>query len=200
MRNNKLKIVREAWSHSKFFIGKNRVLAKALGNSEEEEYSDKLHLISKCLKNECGLLMTNQSEEEVVDYFSRLSEPDFARTGGLATQTVELQQGVLNMFSHSMEPQLRQLGNLTVLSLVSLKLLLSGMPVQLVKGQVTLLVDYTVCEEGDVLSSEQARILKLLGKIVVVEQQSSLSFGRTISNVHRNKGGTFKCSQENVFE
>ena len=110
MRNNKLKIVREAWSHSKFFIGKNRVLAKALGNSEEEEYSDKLHLISKCLKNECGLLMTNQSEEEVVDYFSRLSEPDFARTGGLATQTVELQQGVLNMFSHSMEPQLRKLG------------------------------------------------------------------------------------------
>ena len=37
------------------------------------------------------------------------------------------------------------------------------MPVQLVKGQVTLLCDYTVCQEGDTLSSEQARILKLLG-------------------------------------
>ena len=110
MRNNKLKTVREAWSHSKFFIGKNRVLAKALGNTEEEEYSDKLNLVSKCLKNECGLLMTNQSEEDVMEYFSRLSEPDFARTGGQATQTVELQQGVLNMFSHSMEPQLRKLG------------------------------------------------------------------------------------------
>ena len=200
MRNNKLKTVREAWSHSKFFIGKNRVLAKALGNTEEEEYSDNLHLVSRCLKNECGLLVTNQSEEDVMEYFSNLSQPDFARTGGVARQTVQLKEGVLNMFSHSMEPQLRQLGNLTVLSLVSLKLLLSGMPVQLVKGQVTLLVDYTVCEEGDVLSSEQARILKLLGKIVVVEQQSSLSLGRTISNVHRNKGGTFKCSQENVFE
>ena len=110
MRNNKLKTVREAWSHSKFFIGKNRVLAKALGNTEEEEYSDKLHLISKCLKNQCGLLMTNQSEADVVEYFSRLSEPDFARTGGLATETVALQQGPLNMFSHSMEPQLRKLG------------------------------------------------------------------------------------------
>ena len=40
MRNNKLKTVREAWSHSKFFIGKNRVLAKALGNNEAEEYLD----------------------------------------------------------------------------------------------------------------------------------------------------------------
>ena len=109
MRNNKLKAVREAWSHSKFFIGKNRVLAKALGNTEEEEYSEKLHLVSRCLKNACGLLMTNQSEEDVMEYFSRLSEPDFARTGGLATQTVELQQGVLSMFSHSMEPQLRKL-------------------------------------------------------------------------------------------
>ena len=110
MRNNKLKTVREAWSHSKFFIGKNRVLAKALGNTEEEEYSEKLNLVSKCLKNECGLLMTNQSESDVMDYFSRLSEPDFARTGGVATETVELQQGPLNMFSHSMEPQLRKLG------------------------------------------------------------------------------------------
>ena len=121
MRNNKLKTVREAWSHSKFFIGKNRVLAKALGNTEEEEYSDNLHLVSRCLKNECGLLVTNQSEEEVMEYFSNLSQPDFARTGGVARQKVQLREGVLNMFSHSMEPQLRQLGNLTVLSLVSLK-------------------------------------------------------------------------------
>merc|ERR1712025_636768 len=100
-----------------------------------------------CLKNECGLLVTNQSQDDVMEYFRNLSEPDFARTGGVARQKVQLREGVLNMFSHSMEPQLRQL----------------GMPVQLVKGQVTLLVDYTVCEEGDVLSSEQARILKLLG-------------------------------------
>ena len=110
MRNNKLKTVREHWSHSKIFIGKNRVLAKALGNSEEEEYSDNLHLVSRCLKNECGLLATNQSHEDVMEYFSNLSEPDFARTGGTATDTVELKQGPLALFSHSMEPQLRKLG------------------------------------------------------------------------------------------
>ena len=163
MRNSKLKTVREAWSHSKFFIGKNRVLAKALGNTEEEEYSDNLHLVSRCLKNECGLLITNQSEEDVMDYFSHHSEPDFARTGGLASETVQLSEGVLNMFSHSMEPQLRQLGKFTSVP-VSLSRSVSGLPVQLVKGQVTLLVDYTVCQQGDVLTSEQARILKLLGR------------------------------------
>ena len=111
MRNAKLKTVRDEWSHSKFFIGKNRVLAKALGNTEAEEYSDNLHLISKCLKNECGLLATNQSQDDVMEYFSNLSEPDFARTGGVATETVELKEGVLEQFSHSMEPQLRQLGS-----------------------------------------------------------------------------------------
>ena len=41
--------------------------------------------------------------------------------------------------------------------------LLSGMPVELVKGQVMLLADWRVCSEGEVLTSEQARILKLLG-------------------------------------
>ena len=114
MRNAKLKTVREQWSHSKFFIGKNRVLAKALGNTEAEEYCDNLHLVSKCLKNECGLLVTNQSQDDVMEYFTNLSEPDFARTGGTATETVELKQGVLSDFSHSMEPQLRQLGSNTL--------------------------------------------------------------------------------------
>ena len=46
-----------------------------------------------------------------------------------------------------MEPQLRQL----------------GLPTSLNKGVVTLVKDHKVCEEGENLSSEQARILKLLG-------------------------------------
>jgi len=173
MRNNKLKTVRDEWSHSKFFIGKNRVLAKALGNSEEEEYSDNLHLVSKCLKNECGLLVTNQAQDEVVEYFSQLAEPDFARTGGVAIETITLKQGPLDMFGHSMEPQLRQL----------------GLPVQLVKGQVTLLGEHTVCVEGDVLTSEQARILKLLG-----HQQAE--FKLNIVSGWNKEGGKFTVFKE----
>ena len=99
------------------------------------------------MRNECGLLATNQSKEEVVSYFSQLAEPDFARTGGEATETVTLDKGPLPDFGHSMEPQLRQM----------------GMPVALQRGIVTLLEDYTVCTAGATLTSEQARILKLLG-------------------------------------
>merc|ERR1712228_958141 len=68
-------------------------------------------------------------------------------TGGVATEKVELKQGVLEMFPHNMEPQLRKM----------------GMPVSLDKGKVMCLVDFTVCNKGDTLTSEQARILKLLG-------------------------------------
>ena len=94
MRNNKLKSVRESWSHSKFFLGKNKVMAKALGNTEEEEYNDQLHKVSLCLRNQCGLLFTNETKENVLEYFSNLAEPDFARTGGTATETIVLKVGM----------------------------------------------------------------------------------------------------------
>ena len=49
--------------------------------------------------------------------------------------------------SDLLSPQLRQL----------------GLPVSLVRGVPTLLADYTVCTAGATLTSEQARVLKLLG-------------------------------------
>ena len=61
----------------------------------------------------------------------------------MASETVVLAAGVLAQFSHSMEPQLRQL----------------GLPTQLVKGQVSLLAEHTVCTAGEVLTSEQARYI-----------------------------------------
>merc|ERR1719192_1313779 len=147
-RNNKLKEVREKWSHSKFFIGKNRVIAKALGNCEAEEYNENLHKVSRLLRGECGLLFTNEKTEDVLEFFQNLAEPDYARTGGVCTETVVIPEGPLPEFSHAIEPQLRLL----------------GLPTVLKKGIVTLLYDHTVCKEGDLLTSEQARILKLLGK------------------------------------
>ena len=43
MRNLHFQQVRESWKeHSKFFLGKNRVMALALGRNESEEYSDKV--------------------------------------------------------------------------------------------------------------------------------------------------------------
>ena len=148
MRNQPLKELRESWTRSKFFLGKNRVMAIALGKAPEEEYLDNLSQVSKALRNQCGLLFTNESVEKVTEFFLTYGKEDYARTGGLATERVVLEEGPLEQFPHSLEPQLRAL----------------GMPTSLKKGVVTLLQDYVVCNEGDCLTSEQARILKLLGQ------------------------------------
>ncbi|XP_061689479.1 mRNA turnover protein 4 homolog [Syngnathoides biaculeatus] len=147
MRNNKLKDIRTAWKHSRFFFGKNKVMIVAIGRGETDEYRDNLCQVSKHLRGEVGVLFTNKTKEEVQEYFGHYSEMDYARSGNVAQMDVTLDEGPLEQFPHSMEPQLRQL----------------GLPTTLKKGVVTLLRDHTVCKRGDVLTPEQARILKLLG-------------------------------------
>ncbi|XP_037303753.2 mRNA turnover protein 4 homolog [Pungitius pungitius] len=147
MRNNKLKDIRTAWKHSRFFFGKNKVMAVALGKRETDEYKDNLHKVSKYLQGEVGLLFTNKTKEEVQEYFDNFKELDYARAGNRAQMDTTLDEGPLEQFPHSMEPQLRQL----------------GLPTALKKGVVTLLKEHAVCKEGDMLTPEQARILKLFG-------------------------------------
>ncbi|KAI2658994.1 hypothetical protein H4Q32_023166 [Labeo rohita] len=147
MRNNKLKDIRTAWKHSRFFFGKNKVMMIALGKGPTDEYKDNLHKVSKFLRGEVGVLFTNKTKDEVQEYFSNFKEVDYARAGNVATMAVTLDEGPLEQFPHSMEPQLRQL----------------GLPTALKKGVVTLIKDFEVCKEGDTLTPEQARILKLFG-------------------------------------
>ncbi|XP_048728182.1 mRNA turnover protein 4 homolog [Ostrea edulis] len=147
MRNSHLKEVRQRWTGSRFYFGKNKVMSLALGRTQEDEYKDNLHKLSNQLRGQTGLLFTNKSKKEVVSFFDGYRVADFARSGNTCQQTVLLDQGPIPEFSHSMEPQLRQL----------------GLPTCLQKGVVTLLKDHTVCEKGNVLTPEQARILKLFG-------------------------------------
>ncbi|PSN40831.1 mRNA turnover protein 4 [Blattella germanica] len=147
MRNAKLKDLRSEWRHSRFFFGKNKVMALGLGKTKETEVHDKLHKLSKHLSGQCGLLFTNKEEEEVLTWFESYSEADFARSGNVATETVILPAGPLSQFPHSIEPHLRQL----------------GMPTSLQKGVVTLREEFRVCTVDQPLNPEQAKILKLLG-------------------------------------
>ncbi|KAK2874819.1 hypothetical protein QQF64_003076 [Cirrhinus molitorella] len=147
MRNNKLKDIRMAWKHSRFFFGKNKVMMIALGKGPTDEYKDNLHKVSKFLRGEVGVLFTNKTKDEVQEYFSNFKEVDYSRAGNIATMAVTLDEGPLEQFPHSMEPQLRQL----------------GLPTALKKGVVTLIKDFEVCKEGETLTPEQARILKLFG-------------------------------------
>lgn len=119
-----------------------------LGRTESEENEKELHKLSAKLKGQCGLFFTTKTKEEVLKWFANYSALEYARSGFKATETVELEEGPLEEFTHSIEPHLRSL----------------GMPVKLTKGVVTLYKDHTVCEEGKVLTPEQARILKLIGR------------------------------------
>ncbi|KAH9396395.1 mRNA turnover 4 [Tyrophagus putrescentiae] len=148
MRNSKLKELRTEMRYSRFFFGKNKVMSIGLGRSEAEEYKEGLHQLAACLSGQCGLLFTNSSLEEITAFFSAYRQQDYARTGDIASQTVTLQAGPLTQFPHNIEPYLREL----------------GMPTALQKGVVTLLQDFQVCRKGATLTSEQARILKLLEK------------------------------------
>ncbi|KAK9671416.1 hypothetical protein RND81_12G028800 [Saponaria officinalis] len=147
MRNLKFKEFRDTLKSSRFFLGSNKVMQVALGRSASDEIKPGLHKISKFLRGDSGLLLTNMSEEEVKKAFDDFEAYDFARTGSVATEKVELKEGPLSEFSHEMEPFLRK----------------QGMPVRLNKGVVELIADFVVCEDGKPLSPESARILRLLG-------------------------------------
>lgn len=98
------------------------------------------------MKGQCGLLFTDCSKQEVLDWFESFSYEDYARSGFKVDKTIAVPQGPLKQFSHAIEPYLRQL----------------GMPTKLEKGVVTLIKDYEVCKKGSVLTPEQAKILELL--------------------------------------
>nr|CAB3264018.1 mRNA turnover protein 4 homolog [Phallusia mammillata] len=150
MRNSKLKEVRNTWKHSRFFYGKNKVMALAFGKTPETEVRTGLYKLAAKLQNEVGLLFTNKTKDEVIQWFKEYSEHDHARAGNIATSTVELAEGPLTQFSHAIEPHLRKL----------------GLPVALKKGIVTMLEEHTVCKDGDVLTPEQCKILKLLNIVM----------------------------------
>ncbi|KJE89103.1 Mrto4 protein [Capsaspora owczarzaki ATCC 30864] len=148
MRNIKLKDVRSEWKHSRFFFGKNRVMALALGNSEENEQETNLREVSNMLVGQTGLLFTSQPREEVIAWFENHHDLEFARSGFVSSETVKIPAGPLPQFSHTMHNDLLRL----------------GLPIVLNKGIITLEKPHTVCSKGDTLTPEQARILKLIDR------------------------------------
>ncbi|BBN01425.1 mRNA turnover protein 4 [Marchantia polymorpha subsp. ruderalis] len=148
MRNSLFKELRDKLkTSSRFFMGGNKVLQIALGKTNADEVKDNLHKASELIEGDRGLYLTNLPKDEVLKFFGEFEGHDFARTGSPATETVELPEGPLEQFTHDMEPFLRK----------------QGMPVRLNRGVVELVANYTVCTEGDPISPEASRILRLLG-------------------------------------
>ncbi|CAF2065605.1 unnamed protein product [Rotaria magnacalcarata] len=70
---------------------------------------------------------------------------DYARAGNRVKETVTVDEGLLDGLQHTMEPLLR----------------FSGLTTTLKKGIIHLLKPFTICSKGDVLTPEQAKLLKL---------------------------------------
>lgn len=68
MRNSKLKDVRSEWKDSRFFFGKNKVMALALGTTQENEVAEGSHKLAAAVRGQCGLLFTNRTKKEVYTF------------------------------------------------------------------------------------------------------------------------------------
>ncbi len=178
MRNTLLKRLREQWRDSRFFLGRQKIAQVAFGRTESEEYADGLSKVAAELKGNVGLLFTNRPHEEVASFFSSYAEEDYARSGFKATETVVLEAGELEMFVPSQEHNLRLL----------------GLPISLEKGKVVIQEKYTVCQKGDVLTPESAKLLEYLGYKFAI---FSLTL---ISHFNKSEGLKQLVSKENVME
>ncbi|KZT51014.1 hypothetical protein CALCODRAFT_415151, partial [Calocera cornea HHB12733] len=155
MRNGALKDVRKAWKETgRLFFGRNKVMAKALGTSEEEEMKPELRKLANRLDGQVGLFFTDWEPKETKEWFDDFKQADFARAGNRASKTITLPAGPIlqygdsdSPFPHSMEPQLRKL----------------GLSTKLVRGVPSLDTPHVVCKAGARLTPEQAQLLKLVG-------------------------------------
>jgi len=182
MRNTHLKTVRKLWKDSaRIFFGRGAVMAKALGTSPEEEHKLGMHQLAQNIKGQVGLLFTDTSPQEVIEWFIDFKQPDFARSGNIATRTVVLPAGPImrrhsdppEPFPHNEEPQLRKLGLSTYMN----------------KGVPSLHSPHQICQEGKPLTSEQTQLLKLIGeKMVEFKVGLVMRYDSATSTVEKMEG------------
>ncbi|KAH9828169.1 ribosome assembly factor mrt4-like [Teratosphaeria destructans] len=160
MRNTYLKDVRQHFAgDSRLFFGKTKVMAKALGTSEEDECASGLSGLSKYLEGVVGLLFTQREPKDVLDYFREYVETDFARAGVKATRTFTVPAGVV----HSRGGEVQVEDDVPLPHPMEVQVRKWGMPTRLEKGKVVLAEEFTVAEEGKELNSHQAALLKTFG-------------------------------------
>lgn len=72
---------------NRFFFGKNKVMIKAIGTKEEDEYQLGLHQLAPLLSGNVGIFCTNSSLQQVQEYVESFIKQDYARGGMMATRT-----------------------------------------------------------------------------------------------------------------
>merc|ERR1719419_809349 len=85
--------VRKKWSGSTFIFGKNKVMQIALGKGAHDEIRQNMHQLTKHLVNGRGLLFTPSGPEEVINFFEKYAQPEYARAGFVATEDFTIPKG-----------------------------------------------------------------------------------------------------------
>ena len=126
MRNTYLKDVRARWSDSRILLGRSKVIAKAIGITPAEAYSDGIEGLQKSITGTVGLLCTSHAPEIVKDWFADYAKHDFARAGTISPVHIKVPAGQVYttigtmakeddvLLSHTMEPVLRALGSISI--------------------------------------------------------------------------------------
>lgn len=144
MRTAPFKALRGEWSDSRFFLGKNKVMAKGIGDDPDSARHPGLTSIASDLTGNVGLLFTEKTLDEVRSGLEAFEQVDYARAGFVPDETITIKAGRLEEMPHTMAETLQQL----------------GMPIKLDKGKVILMSDYDLCKAGVAISPEQGRLLK----------------------------------------
>jgi mRNA turnover protein 4 len=145
-RNTFVQRFRQDYADSKIFFGKNKIMAKALEESGRKGIEE---FIKHVVGNDVGLLCSNRDPKELEDYSLKFREWDYAREGFIASRTIKILQGVVTrnneLMPHSLEAQIRN----------------CGLSVLLKKDKLYLDSDCILCTEGQPLTSNQAKLLKM---------------------------------------
>lgn len=145
MRANLFKDVRIHFRESRIYMGKNSIAQLALGKESADEYKTNLNQISTHMEGNVGIMFTDRTKEEVVEYFNSFHAPEFAKAGHLPTESITIPTGNLFM-DVSMLNHLR----------------LQGMIVEIEMGQVMLREPFKAAVAGVPLTPEQCRVLKFI--------------------------------------
>ncbi len=134
-------------------------MAKALGQTPAEEHLANLSQLTTYLNGNVGLFFTNREPTEVIEYFEKYSQTDFARAGIPAAHTFTVPAGTV----HSRGGEIADEDDVPLPHSVETTIRKWGMPTRLDKGKIVLDTPYTVCEEGKVMNSHQTALLKMFG-------------------------------------
>lgn len=131
MTTNPFKEFKEQLKDCRFCLGKNKVMAVALGRTEEESYKPNIWMLAQQLKGQCCLFFTNEPLNEIKALFNQFEVEEFAQAGSISDRTLVLEKGFdsLKKFPHPMETHLRSL----------------GLNIRLVNSQIELLENSVLC-------------------------------------------------------